>query len=84
MRAQQAVAERIRELMRQQGLSMSKLAELSGIPKSVLHGTLIGQPPRVRNTGIVNVQKICQATGISLRDFFDSDLFDGLEYESEK
>ena len=84
MRAQQAVAERIRELMRQHGFSISKLAALSGIPKSVLYDTLVGQPPRVKNTGIANIQKICQATGISLREFFDTDIFDGLEYENEQ
>ena len=81
MRAQQAVRARIAYLMAQHGLSLSRLSARSGISKSVLHDTLKGNPPRVTNTTILTIPRICQAMEISMRDFFDSELFDDLEYE---
>ncbi len=82
--AQQAVAERIRELLAESGMALNKLSIESGVAKSVLHGTLVGNPPRVQNTSIRTIQKICQVFGITLRDFFDTELFDNLENEDEK
>lgn len=82
--AQQAVAKRIRELLKENGMTLNKLSMESGVAKSVLHGTLVGNPPRVQNTSIRTIQKICQVFDMSLRDFFDSELFDDLENEEEK
>ena len=84
MNAQQAVAERIRELLAQSGMTLNKLSIESGVAKSVLHGTLVGNPPRVQNTSIRTIQKICQVFDLSLRDFFDTELFDSIENEDEK
>ena len=30
-----------------------------------------------RNISIINLQKICKSFGMSLKDFFDSDIFNG-------
>lgn len=84
MNAQQAVAARIRELLEESGMALNKLSIESGVAKSVLHGTLVGNPPRVQNTSIRTIQKICQVFDISLRDFFDTELFDNIENEEEK
>ena len=34
-----------------------------------------------QNPGIVSIKKICDGLDISVRTFFDCDLFDGLEQE---
>lgn len=80
MKAQEAVVVRIRTIMHEKGMSLSKLSARSGVAKSVLHGTLTGTPPRVRNTSIVTIQRLCQAFDMSLRDFFDDDVFRDIEY----
>lgn len=81
MRIEEAVKERIRELMRQQNMTANKLADRSGVAKSALQYTLSPKYGRVQNTGIVTLQKICQAFGITIREFFESPLFSAVEYE---
>lgn len=34
-----------------------------------------------KNPGVVSIKKLCDGLGISIRDFFDSELFDDLEQE---
>lgn len=34
-----------------------------------------------QNPGIVSIKKLCDGLGISVREFFDCDLFDDLEQE---
>jgi len=34
-----------------------------------------------QNPGVVSIKKICDGLGISIREFFDTDLFDNLEQE---
>ena len=34
-----------------------------------------------KNPGVVSIKKICDGLEISIRDFFDSELFDDLEQE---
>lgn len=80
MKAQEAVVVRILTIMREKNMSLSKLSARSGVAKSVLHGTLTGKPPRVRNTSIVTIQRLCQAFDMTLRDFFDDAIFTNVEY----
>lgn len=82
MTTQQAVCERIRELMCEKKMSANKLAERSGVHHSTLDGMLADQP-NINNTGIVTIKKLCQGFGISFKHFFDSPLFRerNLEYE---
>lgn len=34
-----------------------------------------------QNPGVVSIQKLCDGLGITLRQFFDDDLFDNIEQE---
>ena len=34
-----------------------------------------------QNPGVVSIQKLCDGLGITLRDFFNDDLFDNIEQE---
>ncbi|MDY6040734.1 MAG: hypothetical protein SPI81_02325 [Candidatus Faecousia sp.] len=34
-----------------------------------------------QNPGVVSLQKLCDGLGITLRQFFDDDLFDNIEQE---
>lgn len=83
MRVQEAVKNRILELCEQYGVTINKLAECSGVAQSALSNTVKGYA-HIGSTGIVTIQRICQAFHITVQQFFDSPLFEELEYEPEK
>ena len=78
MTAGEATRKRIIELIQNQGITVNKLATRSGITQSTLNNITSG---RNHSTSIATIQKLCDGLGISLRSFFDSELFEGLEQE---
>ena len=78
MTAGEAVLKRIMELIQERNITVNKLAMRSGITQSTLQNITGG---RNHSTSVSTVQKLCDGLGISLRQFFDSDLFEGLEQE---
>ena len=60
---------------------ISVLAEKSGVADSTLRLTVSPTYGRVKNTGIVTIQKLCQGMGITLEQFFDSPLFKDIDPE---
>lgn len=78
MRIGEAVKERILELCRENGITVNKLATISGLTQSTLNNIVSG---RNQSTTVVTVQKICNGLEISVRDFYKSPLFDTLEQE---
>ncbi|WP_368233559.1 helix-turn-helix domain-containing protein [Anaerotruncus rubiinfantis] len=73
-----AVAYRILELCEQNHLAITRLARISAVPPSTLKNVVNGGS---KNPGIVTIKKICDGLEISINDFFDSPLFEGLEQE---
>lgn len=78
MNAKEAVAERIIELCRERNLAINALANISGVSPSTVYSMLNAKS---QNPGVVSLKKLCDGLEISLRDFFDSPLFDNLEQE---
>lgn len=78
MNAKEAVAERIVELCDEYDVSVNLLANDAGMPPSTIYSML---NQKSLNPGIVSLQKICDGLGITLRGFFDSDIFDNVEQE---
>ncbi len=78
MTAKQAVAARILELCHQRGIAINALANLSGVSPSTVYSML---NQKSMNPGVISLQKLCDGLDISLRTFFDSPLFEGLEQE---
>lgn len=76
MNFKEAISKRIYELCTMYNYSPNKLAELSTIPPSTLRATLAN---KVDNPSITNIYKICKTLKISLKDFFDSDLFNNID-----
>ena len=65
-----AVKLRIFELCEEKNMAIYKLAMASSVAPSTIKNILYGKS---RNPGIVTL--ICDGFGITLDDFFDSDLF---------
>ena len=78
MNAKQAVAHRIIELCKERDIAINTLANNSGIPPSTIYSML---NYKSQNPGVVSIKKICDGLDISLRQFFDSALFDDIEQE---
>ena len=74
----QAVKERILELCRERDISVNKLSSMSGVTQSTLNNIISG---RNNSTTISTVKKLCDGLGITIEDFFDSELFRNLEQE---
>ena len=78
MRIYEATNMRINELRKERRMSEYALIYQTGMPpstvKSILHG-------KSQNPGIVNVKKIAEGLGVTIREFYDSDIFDELEPE---
>lgn len=80
MRAQEAVIKRISELCEIRNISFHKLSYMSAVPPSTVKNITNGAS---NNTGIVTIAKLCNGLGISLSEFFDSEIFAELEQEIE-
>lgn len=78
MRIGEAVKQRIIDLCEQHNITVNKLATISGITQSTINNITGG---RNNSTTISTVKKICDGLDISIKDFFDSPLFDDLEQE---
>lgn len=78
MNAKGAVARRIQELCAQQDIAVYTLANLCGIPSSTIYSML---NHKSKNPGVVTIQKLCDGLEISVREFFNSPLFENLEQE---
>ena len=78
MRVGEAVRERILELCHQQQLTVNKLSNISGVTQSTVNNIVSG---RNRSATISTLKKLCDGLGITIQEFFASDLFTDLEQE---
>lgn len=78
MNAKDAVALRIQELCVEYKLTVNGLANESGVSPSTIYSMLNSKS---KNPGVVSIQKLCDGLGISVREFFDTPLFEELEQE---
>lgn len=67
-----SVGRRIRDLRRVRGFSQEALALESGLDRTYINSVENGR----RNLSIINLEKIAISLRVSLRSFFDNDLFD--------
>lgn len=78
MNAKQAVAQRILQICKERDLAINAIANIAGVSPSTIYSML---NEKSMNPGIVSIKKICDGFDMTLREFFDSDLFDNLEQE---
>ena len=78
MRTKDAVAIRIQQLCAEKGIAVHELAMLSGVATSTVYSML---NRKSQNPGVVSLKKLCDGLGITIRQFFDCELFDDTEQE---
>ena len=78
MNTKEAVARRIEELCAERNIAINSLANISGVAPSTVYSIL---NEKSQNPGVVSLKKLCDGLEITLREFFDSKLFDDIEQE---
>ena len=73
-----AVNDRILELCKERNITVNKLGTICGVTQSTLNNIVNG---RNKSTTVSTIKKVCDGLEISINDFFDSPLFEGLEQE---
>ena len=71
-----AIQRRILTLCDERGITISRLATISGLPPSSIKNILYGKS---HNPQILTIKKICDGLEITLGEFFSTPEFDGLE-----
>lgn len=66
-----AVFARIKELMKEKGMSMYRLAMNGGVPRST-----IATIPLSETVTLATIYGVCEGFQITLQEFFNSPLFD--------
>ena len=74
----EAVKERILELCREHDISVNKLSSMSGVTQSTVNNIVSG---RNNSATVSTIKKLCDGLGITIEEFFSSELFRGLEQE---
>jgi len=72
------VKNRILSLCEEKRMTINKLATESGVAPSTIKNILYGKS---QNPGIVTLKMLCDGLGITLTEFFDTDIFRNLEQE---
>lgn len=76
MKLYEAIGKRILEYCKERGITPNKLCTMSGIIQSTVNSIFSG---RSKNPKISTIQYLCDGLGISIKDFFDSSLFNELD-----
>lgn len=75
MKAQDAVRQRIIEISQKKNLSINKVATNCFINTSTITSLLNGHS---KKSEIATISRICYGLGVTVREFFDSPLFDSI------
>lgn len=78
MKIKEAVAKRITDLCKERNIAINALGNISGVNPSTIYSMLNSKS---QNPGVVSLQKICDGLEISIREFFDDEIFDNIEQE---
>ena len=74
----EAVRQRIIQLCQERDISINKLSSISGVTQSTVNNIVSG---RNNSATVSTIKKLCDGLGITIDEFFHSDLFAGLEPE---
>ena len=73
-----AVRQRIIQLCEERDISINKLSSISGVTQSTVNNIVSG---RNNSATVSTIKKLCDGLGITIDEFFHSELFADLEQE---
>ena len=74
----EAVRQRILQLCQERNISINKLSAMSGVTQSTVNNIVSG---RNNSATVSTIKKLCDGLGITIDEFFHTELFAGLEQE---
>jgi len=74
----EAVRQRILELCNKHDISVNKLSNISGVTQSTVNNIVSG---RNNSATVSTIKKLCDGLGITIEEFFSSELFRELDQE---
>ena len=74
----EAVRQRILQLCQERNVSINKLSAISGVTQSTVNNIVSG---RNNSATVSTIKKLCDGLGITIDEFFHTELFAGLEQE---
>ena len=74
----EATIERIRELCAERQITPNGLSYICGVSQSTIKSILNSES---KSPKVVTIKKLCDGFGITLAQFFDTEVFDSLEQE---
>ena len=80
MDLREAIRERILQLCAERGITVNRLCLMCGITQSTVNNIVSG---RNNSATISTIKKLCDGLGITIQEFFASNLFANLEQEIE-
>ncbi len=78
MQIGEATRIRIKQLCKENKITLNRLSTLCGITQSTLNNVISG---RNNSTTISTIKKICDGLNISIQDFFNDEIFCNLDQE---
>ena len=78
MRLSDAIIQRIYQLCEERNMTINKASDTAGITQSTVSDIVNGV---TKKPTVSTIKKLCDGFEISIREFFNSDLFDNLEQE---
>ena len=78
MNTRKAIANRIRDICRVNGITPNHLSNLAGVPRATVKSILNGES---KNPGVVTIKKLCDGIDMTLEEFFNTEEFNSLEQE---
>ncbi|MDD6728183.1 MAG: helix-turn-helix transcriptional regulator [Eubacteriales bacterium] len=78
MKSKEAVVYRINELCAEKDIALNELANRAGVTPSTIYSIML---PQRKDISISTITKICDGFDITLREFFNCDIFEKIEQE---
>ena len=76
MEIREEIKIRITELCNEKSITIYELGKLSGIRATTIYSIIDGKS---NNPSIISIENICKGLNVSVRDFFDDELFDNID-----
>ncbi len=78
MQLSDAIIQRIHELCSERHVTVNGISNISGVTQSTVSDIVNGV---TKKPTVSTIKKLCDGFDISVREFFDSELFENLEQE---
>ena len=78
MKIHKAVSEKLTKIMVERNISVNKLASITCLTQSTVDSLVNGKS---KNPKLLTIVRICDGLNIELNEFFDDELFKGIDRE---